>query len=136
MKGIGGLVVLLGWALAGSVPAGAADAVAPGSWQGRAPALTVARSDRRSCSQPMVPPALAAGRRLASLAWQFSVPAGAPLRAWLCHPQQCIALPVGRGRSSALAGLDAGQPLQLCFLSEATAGAWRVGDLQLLVEYR
>lgn len=136
LRGVGRLVMLLGWALVGSVPAGAADAVAPGSWQGRAPALTVARSDRRSCSQPMVPPALAAGRRLASLGWQFSVSGGAPLRAWLCHPQQCIALPAGRGRSSALAGLDAGQPLQLCFLPHAAAGARQVGDLQLLVDYR
>lgn len=109
---------------------------APGSWQGRAPALLVARSDQRVCSQPMPPPALAAGRRLASLGWQFGVAAGAPLRAWLCHPQQCLALPGSRGRSRALSGLDAGQPLQLCFRLDEGARPQRIGDLQLLVEYR
>lgn len=113
-----------------------AEAAAPGSWQGRAPAFHVARSDARSCSQSMVPPALAGGRRLGSLAWRFEVPAGAVLQAWLCHPQRCIALPGGRGRSRDLAGLDAGAPLQLCFRLGEGATPRRVGGLQLLVEYR
>jgi flagellar protein FlhE len=126
--------VALGWGLAGqgwAEPEGA-----PGSWQGRAPALLVARSDQQVCSQPMSPPPLAAGRQLASLAWQFAVPAGAPLRAWLCHPQQCLALPSSRGRSRALAGLDAGQPLQLCFRLDAGSRPQRIAELQVLVDYR
>ncbi|SDS02358.1 flagellar protein FlhE [Pseudomonas oryzae] len=130
---------LLALALLGSLlgAAGGAPAQgAPGSWQGRAPALLVARSDQRVCSEPLPPPPLASGQRLASLAWQFSVPAGAPLRAWLCHPQQCLALPASRGRSRALGGLDAGQPLQLCFLLDAGGRPQRVADLQVLVEYR
>jgi flagellar protein FlhE len=109
---------------------------APGSWQGRAPALLVARSDQQVCSQPMPPPPLAAGRQLASLGWQFAVPAGAPLRAWLCHPQQCLALPGSRGRSRAMAGLDAGQPLQLCFRLDAGSRPQRIAELQVLVDYR
>lgn len=128
----GGL--LSGGVLASDDPAGAA--AASGSWQGRAPALQVARSDRDTCSQPLIPPALARGRQLASLGWQFSSPPGAALRAWLCHPQHCTALSGNRGRTRALAGLDAGQPLQLCFRLTAAGPAQRVADLQLLVDYR
>ncbi|MCY1186764.1 Flagellar protein FlhE [compost metagenome] len=120
--------------LASDDPAGAA--AAPGSWQVRAPALQVARSDRSTCSQPLIPPALTRGRQLASLGWQFSAPPGAALRAWLCHPQQCTALPGNRGRTRALAGLDAGRPLQLCFRLTEVGPAQRVADLQLLVDYR
>lgn len=130
------LAALLGAALSGSVQAEVPDAVAPGSWQGSAPALRVARSDRATCTQPMTPPPLASGRRLASLGWQFSVPAGAPVRAWLCHPQRCIALPGERGRSRTLAGLDAGQPLQLCFRLDEDGTSQSITDLQVLVEYR
>ena len=109
---------------------------APGSWQAQAPALYVARSDQRTCSEPLQPPPLAQGRRLASIAWQFAAPSAAPLRAWLCQGSQCAALPGPRGRSHALTGLDAGQPLRLCFLRERPGAALAVRGLQVLVEYR
>lgn len=109
---------------------------APGSWQAQAPALYVARSDQRTCSEPLQPPPLAQGRRLASIAWQFAAPPAAPLRAWLCQGAQCVALPGPRGRSHALAGLDAGQPLRLCFLRERPGAVLAVRGLQVLVEYR
>lgn len=109
---------------------------APGSWQAQAPGLSVARSDQRSCSAPLQAPPLAQGRRLASVAWQFAVAPAAPLRAWLCQGAQCVALPGPRGRSHGLAGLDAGQPLQLCFLRERPGAALAVRGLQVLVEYR
>ncbi|WP_254797418.1 flagellar protein FlhE [Geopseudomonas aromaticivorans] len=125
-------------ALLGGLPAVQAAAAegASGSWQGRAPALLVARSDRATCAQPLTPPVLARGRQLASLHWQFSSPPDAPLLAWLCHPQHCTALSGNRGRTRALAGLDAGQPLQLCFRLPAAGPGLRLADLQLLVEYR
>ena len=113
----------------------AADA-APGSWLATAPALSVARSDRMSCAQALVPPPLARGRALAALRWRFSMPPAAPLQAWLCHPQQCVALSASHGQTRALAGQDAGQPLQLCFRLAAPGAALRVGDLQVLVDYR
>ncbi len=109
---------------------------APGSWQAQAPALYVARSDQRTCSEPLQPPPLAEGRRLASVAWQYVVPPGAPLRAWLCQGSQCVVLPGSRGRSRGLAGLDASQSLRLCFLRERLGAALAVRGMQVLVEYR
>lgn len=135
--------LLLGALFGGLLPVAALGAplagegvAAPGSWQGQAPALSVARSDRRSCSAPFTAPPLARGRQLAGVAWQFRQAPAAPLRAWLCQGAQCVALPGPRGRSHALAGLDAGQPLQLCFLREQPGPALAVSGLQLLVEYR
>lgn len=111
---------------------------APGSWQGQAAPLRVARSDRRTCSEPLVPPPLAHGRQLAALRWSFRAPAGNRLQAWLCHGQRCAALPGhgGRGRNHTLAGLDAGQSLRFCFRLAADAAAETIDDLQLLVDYR
>lgn len=111
---------------------------APGSWQGQVAPLRVARSDRPTCSEPLVPPPLAHGRQLAALRWSFRAPAGNRLQAWLCHAQRCAALPEhgGRGRNLTLAGLDAGQPLRFCFRLTADAAPQTIGDLQLLVDYR
>lgn len=122
---VGGILAAEGWA-----------GEAPGSWQGSAPALQVARRDRTACSSAFLPPPLARGRQLTSLGWQFSAPRGAPLQAWLCHPQHCVMLPVSRGQTRALVGLDAGKPLQLCFRLGAESSAVRVGGLQLQVDYR
>lgn len=130
-------VVLLLAGLGAALSAGAAgESAAPGGWQGTAPALLVARSDVRSCTQPMQSPALAVGRRLASVAWQFAVPAGAGLRAWLCDAQRCQALPGNRGRTRDFGGGDAGQSLRLCFRLDEGARPARVSAVQLLVEYR
>ena len=120
-------------ALAGAESVLAASA---GSWVGAAPPLSVASADRHACSQPLLPPPLAAGGRLASVRWRFQPPLGARLQARLCHPQRCIDLPAAQGASSALSGLDAGQPLQLCFRLLPGEQPVRVGALQLLVDYR
>ncbi|MFB8828949.1 flagellar protein FlhE [Azotobacter sp. CWF10] len=98
------------------------------------PAPGRARSGKRI--HPLQPPALAQGQRLAEVRWRFVLAAGAPVQAWLCHPQRCIELPSSRGRSSALAGLDAGQPLQFRFRLASRAEPQPVEGIELIVEYR
>lgn len=109
---------------------------APGSWQTQIASLRLAVPGRESVSTPLQPPALAQGQRLAEVRWRFVLAAGAPVRAWLCHPQRCIELPSSRGRSSALAGLDAGQPLQFRFRLAPRAEPQPVEGIELIVEYR
>lgn len=111
-------------------------AASAGSWAGTAPPLAVASADRHACSQPLQPPPLAAGGQLAGVRWRFQVPPGAHVQARLCHPQRCVELPAAQGESRALSGLDAGQPLQLCFRLQPGEAPQRVGGLQLLVDYR
>lgn len=119
------------------MPASAADGLgAPGSWQARIPVLRLAVPGRERASAPLQPPALARGQRLAEVRWRFALPAGAPVRARLCHPQRCIELSCSRGRSAALAGLDAGQPLQFRFRLAPRGEAQRVEAIELIVEYR
>jgi flagellar protein FlhE len=129
-------VMLLGFGLLVLVVGELAVAAEAGSWVGAAPALSVASADRHACSQPLLPPPLAAGGRLAGVRWRFQLPPGARLQARLCHPQRCIDLPAAQGASSALSGLDAAQPLQLCFRLQPGEQPLRVGGLQLLVDYR
>lgn len=129
----GGLLVILSLLLPLSLPAAEA---APGSWQARIPGLRLAVPGRESASVPLQPPDLARQRRLAEVRWRFELPAGAAVRAWLCHPERCIELPRSRGRSSALAGLDAGLPLQFRFRLAPRGEAQQVGAIELLVEYR
>lgn len=129
-------VTLLGVGLLALAGAGSVLAANAGSWVGTAPALSVASADRQACSQPLLPPPLAAGGRLAGVRWRFQLPLGARLQARLCHPQRCIDLPAAQGASSALSGLDAGQALQLCFRLQPGEQPLRVGGLQLLVDYR
>lgn len=109
---------------------------APGSWVGVAPPLQVASHARHVCSQPLLPPALASGQHLLRVRWRFDLPAGGRVQAQLCHPLRCTALAAARGSTQALAGLEADQPLQLCFRLERDAKPVRVGGLQVLVDYR
>jgi flagellar protein FlhE len=129
----GRLLVILSLLLPLSLPAVEA---APGSWQARIPSLRLAVPGRERASAPLQPPALARGQRLAEVRWRFELPAGAPVRARLCHPQRCIELSRSRGRSAALAGLDAGQPLQFRFRLAPRGEAQRVEAIELIVEYR
>lgn len=126
---------LLGLSLASPAPAPGAEA-APGSWQARTPSLLLAVPGWESVSAALQPPALALGRHLAEVRWRFSLPAGAAVKAWLCHPERCIELVRNWGGSSALAGLDAGQPLQFRFRLAPRAEPVPVRDVELLVEYR
>ncbi|WP_460428087.1 flagellar protein FlhE [Azotobacter armeniacus] len=120
-----------------ALPAFALDAeAAPGSWQARIASLRLALPGRESASDALQPPALAQGQRLAGVRWRFALAAGAPVRAWLCHPERCIELSAGRGRSTALAGLDAGQPLQFRFRLAPRAEPQPVREIELIAEYR
>ncbi|MNZ45779.1 Flagellar protein FlhE [compost metagenome] len=126
----------LGLLLALGVPSVPAEALAPGSWHADLGSLRVALAGRETGSTAALPPPLAAGRSLDRVRWQFRLPPGARVQAWLCHPQRCIELHQAQGRTRALAGLDAGQPLQLRFRLPPAAPAQLLQELQLLVEYR
>ncbi|MFD2405189.1 flagellar protein FlhE [Azorhizophilus paspali] len=91
---------------------------------------------RERASVPLQPPDLARERRLAEVRWRFSLAPSAQVRAWLCHPQRCIELPHNWGRSDALTGLDAGQPLWFRFRLAPRAEPQPVGAIELIVEYR
>lgn len=107
-----------------------------GSWQGQIARLSVAVQGRDTQSERLQPPAEAQGRRLAHIRWQFRLSGVHYLPAWLCHPQQCVPLPASRGVTQALAGLDAGAPLQLRFRRLPGMPVVELHDLQLLVHYR
>lgn len=109
---------------------------APGSWHVDLGSLHLVVPGRETAARPAVPPELARGRYLQAVRWQFRQTAQPRLRAWLCHPQRCVELQHNSGRTSGLAGLDAGQPLHLRFLLPAGASALWLEDMQLLVEYR
>ncbi|GLK59723.1 hypothetical protein GCM10017624_18800 [Azotobacter vinelandii] len=109
---------------------------APGSWQAHVPGPRLAVPGRERASVPLQPPDLARERRLAEVRWRFALAPSAQVRAWLCHPQRCIELPRNRGRSAALAGLDAGQPLWFRFRLAPRAEPQPVGAIELIVEYR
>jgi flagellar protein FlhE len=110
---------------------------AAGSWQAVLGDLDLRVPGRIKLLPPLKPPALAHGRTLTRVSWQFSQqPRRAGYQAWICHPDRCFALPTLRGSSRALAGLDAGQPLRVGFRLPAGAPPFTVQSLQLQVEYR
>ncbi|MDR5866894.1 flagellar protein FlhE [Halomonas koreensis] len=119
---------LLGWLLA-------APASASGSWAAEAPGVRAAVAGRETPSRALTPPPAAAGGRVVEVRWRYRVPAGAALRARLCHPAGCVTLPARRGRTRALAGLPAGEALRFRFAPDG-AGPVRVQGLQVIVNYR
>lgn len=130
------LVLVAGWLLTGL--AGSAQA-APGSWSSQIPGLMVAMSDRASASQAATPPTAANNVQLAQLGrihWQFQHPPGALLNAWLCHPEQCVALNGMRGSTTALEGRAADAPLHFRFALRPGQRPVRVQGLQLIVNYQ
>ena len=111
---------------------------APGSWSSQIPGLMVAMSDRASSSQTASPPAvgnLQTGQ-LGRIYWQFQHPPGALLNAWLCHPEQCVALTSMRGSTTALEGRTADAPLHFRFALRPGQRPVRVQGLQLIVNYQ
>lgn len=108
----------------------------PGSWHGRIGNLWLRLPGRETASSALQPPTLAHGRRLAQVRWSFSLPPAAPVQAWLCHPSRCLELKQPRGSSGVLAGLDAGQPLQLRFRLAPGAEPLQVRQIELIAEYR
>lgn len=126
------LIALLLTGLTGSTQA------ATGSWSTQIPGLMVAMSDRASASQNASPPAAAnlGSGRLGRIQWQFHYPPGALLNAWLCHPEQCVALIGMRGSTTALAGRTADEPLHFRFALRAGQRPVRVQGLQMIVNYQ
>lgn len=111
---------------------------ATGSWSTQIPGLMVAMSDRASASQAASPP-VAANLQLGQLGriqWQFQHPPGALLNAWLCHPEQCVALTGMRGSTTALAGRTAEAPLHFRFALRPGQRPVRVQGLQMIVNYQ
>ncbi len=130
------IVLVAGWALTGVT--GSAQA-ASGSWSSQLPGLMVAMSDRASVSQGAVPPTAANNVQSAQLGrihWQFQHAPGALLNAWLCHPEQCVALNGMRGATTALEGRAAGEPLHFRFALSPGQRPVRVQGLQLIVNYQ
>ncbi|MBR9902629.1 MULTISPECIES: flagellar protein FlhE [Halomonadaceae] len=142
---------MLSWPLTGRLPliaalltgclwaglTGSAQA-APGSWSTQIPGLMVAMSDRASSSQAATPPDVASlqSGQLGRIQWQFHYPPSAHLNAWLCHPEQCVALTGMRGSTTALAGRDADAPLHFRFALRPGQRPVRVQGLQMIVNYQ
>ena len=128
-------LLLIGLLLTGLT---ASAQAASGSWSTQIPGLMVAMSDRASASQIAAPPAFANLRsgQLERIQWQFQYPPDAQLNAWLCHPDQCVALNGMRGSTTALAGRDAEAPLHFRFALRPGQRPVRVQGLQLIVNYQ
>ena len=109
---------------------------ATGSWQGTTKDVWLRLADREVVSELMSPPALAQGRQMGAVRWQFSVPPLAAVQVWLCHPQHCVALKQTRGVTHALTGLSASQSLQFRYVLRERGTAVAVKGAQVLVEYR
>ncbi|MBT2774522.1 flagellar protein FlhE [Halomonas sp. ISL-60] len=130
------LVLVAGCLLTGFTESAQA---APGSWSSQISGLMVAMSDRASASQDAIPPASAnnlQSGRLGRIHWQFQHPPGALLNAWLCHPEQCVALTGMRGSTTALEGRTADEPLHFRFALRPGQRPVRVQGLQLIVNYQ
>ena len=109
---------------------------ATGSWQGTTKDVWLRLADREVVSELMSPPALAQGRHMGAVRWQFSLPPLAAVDVWLCHPQHCVPLKSVRGQTHALTGLNAEQPLQFRFVLRERGTTVAVQGAQVLVEYR
>ncbi|MEA2119506.1 flagellar protein FlhE [Halovibrio sp. HP20-50] len=130
-------VKTLGWVVLLITQLGNAHAVA-GSWSTQVPGLMVAMSDRASATQEVAPPAAAnvEASQIERVQWQFQYPPGARLNAWLCHPEQCVALTGMRGSTRALAGQVADAPLHFRFALHPGQRPVRVQGLQMIVNYQ
>ncbi|OJA07440.1 flagellar FlhE [Halomonas sp. QHL1] len=128
-------ILLTGCLLAGLT---ANAQAAPGSWSSQIPGLMVAMSDRASTSKMATPPTVGniQSGQLGRVQWQFEYPHGALLNAWLCHPEQCVALTGMRGSTAALAGRAAEEPLHFRFALRPGQRPVRVQGLQLIVNYQ
>jgi flagellar protein FlhE len=115
----------------------ALDVAAAGSWVASAPPVRVSMVERESLSAPLLPPSALREGKIHSLVWRFKVSPGAALRARICQAEHCITAEQMRGRSQAMAGLPATQPLHFQFsLLPQQTRAVVVGELQLIVNYQ
>lgn len=114
-------------------------ALAAGSWVATAPAVHVSMVDRPARSADLIAPApeLAHGQQIGRLSWQYRLPPGEDVQAWLCHPGRCVSLPGQRGQTEALAGLPADAPLHFRFaLLDRRQRAITLQGLQVIVNHR
>lgn len=111
----------------------ATAAAATLSWTATPAAVRVAGPDRDYHSQPLTPPAPAAGLVPARLSWRYRARGGSPPRAWLCQADRCLRLHGQRGRASAPAGWDGERPLRFRFRLADGATPVRVEQLRLTV---
>ncbi|QFT83456.1 Flagellar protein FlhE precursor [Halomonas sp. THAF12] len=130
MRGRNAAGLLLG-ALIGLAP----TAQAAGSWVAQAPSVRAATVGRETASEALTPPAGTAGR-IREVRWRFRTPPGQGGHARLCHPAGCMTLPTERGRSTALAGLPAGEPLRFRFSPTPGQAPVSVEGLQVIVNFQ
>ncbi|WP_244183082.1 flagellar protein FlhE [Vreelandella songnenensis] len=111
---------------------------AAGSWSAQVPGVMVAMSDRESVSHPVTPPPGVSldGGVIDRIHWRLDAPPGEVVNAWLCHPQQCVALSGMRGTVTALAGRQADAPLRFRFALRPGQRPVRVQGLQVIVNYQ
>ncbi|MDR5875254.1 flagellar protein FlhE [Halomonas sp. CUBES01] len=111
---------------------------APGSWVAQVPGLLVTMSDRASRSDEVRPPAgmVAQSAVIGRIQWQYQHAPGAALRAWLCHPERCVALSGMRGETRALSGLKATTPLHFQFVLRPGQRPVSVKGLQMIINYQ
>lgn len=126
MMGVCGLIGLI------------SSAQAAGSWSTSVPGVMVAMSDRETRSQSMTPPdsVQVHNRVIDRIHWQLETPPGNAINAWLCHPEQCVALSGGRGTVTELAGRQVSAPLQFRFKLLPGQRPVRVQGLQVIVNYQ
>lgn len=127
-----------GWPALGLLLALAAGELqAAGSWVAEAPGFPVSLAGRETASAALRPGGTPPeGAAITSVAWRYRVPPGRELKARLCHPAGCVALPAGRGTTRALAGLTADAPLAFRFSLPRGERPVRVGGLQVIVNHR
>ncbi|QJQ94406.1 MULTISPECIES: flagellar protein FlhE [Halomonadaceae] len=113
--------------------------MASGSWVVSAPSVRVAMAERETHSAPMQfsdGSAVSRGARIHSVSWQYRLPPGTQVRAWLCQENDCITLNQARGSSLALAGRSATRPMHFRFaLPQGQKKMVEVRELQLIVNY-
>ncbi|WP_168709063.1 flagellar protein FlhE [Onishia niordana] len=110
-----------------------------GSWVANAPAVNVAVPGRVTNSEALkaIQSARLAGRQVRDVSWQFRLPPGKAVRAWLCQGSVCMQLTTQNGRRNAPASWQAGGAIHFRFLlPNGKRRAVRVDNLQIIVNYR
>lgn len=100
--------------------------------------VRVTMADREVRSAPIAAPAAVPdAARIDSVSWQYRLPHGEQVRAWLCQAETCVPISALRGTTQALAGSMARGPLHFRFaLSAGQKRMVEVQGLQLIVNYR
>ncbi|TNE78511.1 MAG: hypothetical protein EP334_04995 [Gammaproteobacteria bacterium] len=114
-------------------------AATPASWSATANGLTIAIPGRLYQSEVLAPPdaVSALNHRYGKVSWEFHLPPGDSLKAWLCRADDCIPLNRGAGQTTAFLNKDAAKNLHFRFqLAPGATEAIAVTGLQVLVNLR